>query len=35
MIVSQPEIKFYALPNRQITEDTCVVINKGCFLLNN
>ena len=35
MIMSQPEFKFYLTTDNQITEDTCVVINKGCFLLNN
>ena len=33
MIVNQPKIKFYALPNGQITGDTCVVLNKGYFIL--
>lgn len=32
-IMSQPEFKFYLTPDNQITADTCVVINKGCFLL--
>lgn len=35
MIMAQPEFKFYLTPDNQLTEDTCVVINKGCFLLSN
>ena len=34
MIMSQPLFKFYVNAHNQITEDTCIVINKGCFLLN-
>ena len=35
MIVNQPELKFYMNEDNIISEDTCVVINKGCFILNN
>lgn len=33
MIVNQPTLKFYTNQNNQITNDTCVVIDKGYFLL--
>lgn len=33
MVVNQPTLKFYATDDGIITKDTCVVINKGCFLM--
>ena len=33
MVMTQPSFKFYVNEKNQITEDTCVVLDKGCFLL--